>query len=73
VTYRHSEHWTYYTEYDIVRILKYRQRLLNPGFSAYLKELFSKILEEIPNCEIVKFSIQVDHVNVLTVIQQNMQ
>ena len=68
MTYRHSGHGTYYTEYHIVWIPKYRQRILNPGVSAYLKELFPKIVEEMPGCEIVKYSLQVDHVHMVMVI-----
>ena len=68
MTYRHSGHGTYYTEYHIVWILKYRQRILNPGVSAYLKELFPKIVEEMPGCEIAKYSLKVDHVHMVMVI-----
>ena len=34
----------------------------------YLKELFPKILEEMPGCEIVKYSLQEDHVHIVMVI-----
>ena len=68
MTYRHSGHGTYYTEYHIFWIPKYRQRILNPGVRAYLQELFPKIVEEMPGCEIVKYSLQVDHVHMVMVI-----
>ena len=68
MTYRHSGHGTYYTEYHIVWIPKYRHRILNPGVSAYLRELFPKIVEEIPGCEVVKYSLQVDHLHIVMVI-----
>jgi len=46
---------------------------LNPGVSAYLKELFPKIVEEMPGCEIAKYSLKVDHVHMVMVIRPNMQ
>jgi len=55
-------------EYHIAWIPKYRQRILNPGVSAYLRELFPKIVEEIPGCEVVKYSLQVDHLHIVMVI-----
>ncbi len=66
--FRYSGHGAYHTEYHIVWIPKYRQRILNPGVSAYLRELFPKVLEEIPGCEIVKNSIQVDHIHMVMII-----
>ncbi len=65
---RHSGHGTYCTEYHIVWIPKYRQRILNPGVSAYLRELFPKIIEQMPGCEIIKYNIQPDHIHMVMVI-----
>ena len=65
---RFSGHSAYRTEYHIVWIPKYRQRILNPGVSAYLKELFPKILEEMPGCEMIKYNIQVDHIHIVMII-----
>ena len=65
---RLSGHGAYRTEYHIVWIPKYRQRILNPGVSAYLKELFPKILEEMPGCEMIKYNIQVDHIHIVMII-----
>jgi len=51
-----------------VWIPKYRQRILNPGVSAYLRELFPKIIEQMPGCENIKYNIQVDHIHMVMII-----
>ena len=65
---RFSGRTAYRAEYHIVWIPKYRQRILNPGVSAYLGELFPKIIEQMPGCEIVKYNIQVDHIHMVMII-----
>ena len=65
---RFSGHSAYRTEYHIVWIPKYRQRILNPEVKAYLEELFPKILEQIPGCEIITYNIQVDHIHMVMII-----
>jgi putative transposase len=65
---RVSGHSAYHTEYHIVWIPKYRFHVLNPGVKAYLEKLFPKVMEEIPGCEIVKYSIQTDHIHMVMMI-----
>ena len=65
---RLSGHGAYRTEYHVVWIAKYRRRILNPGVSRYLVELFPKVLATMPGCEIVEYSIQVDHIHMVMVI-----
>ena len=65
---RLSGHGAYRTEYHVVWITKYRRRLLNPGVQGYLRKLFPKVLEELPGCEIVKQSIQPEHVHTVMII-----
>jgi putative transposase len=65
---RLSGHSAYHTEYHIVWIPKYRYRVLNPGVKAYLVKLFPKVMSEIPGCEIVKYSIQPDHIHMIMII-----
>ena len=65
---RLSGHSAYHAEYHIVWIPKYRYRVLNPGVKAYLKKLFPKVMEELPGCEIVKYSIQADHIHMVMII-----
>ena len=38
---------SYYTEYHIVWIPKYRYHVLNPGVQAYLVKLFPKVMVEL--------------------------
>ena len=66
--FRYSGHTTYHTEYHIVWIPKYRQRILNPGVREYLGKLFPKILEKMPGCEILTYNIQVDHIHIVMLI-----
>ena len=65
---RLSGHSAYHTEYHIVWIPKYRYRVLNPGVKAYLVKLFPKVMKELPGCEIVKYSIQADHIHMVMII-----
>jgi putative transposase len=65
---RLSGHSAYYAEYHIVWIPKYRYHVLNPGVKAYLVKLFPKVMKELPGCEIVKYSIQSDHIHMVMVI-----
>jgi putative transposase len=65
---RLSGHSAYYTEYHVVWIPKYRYHVLNPGVKAYLVKLFPKVMEELPGCEIVKYSIQSDHIHMVMMI-----
>jgi putative transposase len=65
---RLSGHSAYHTEYHIVWIPKYRYRVLNPGVKAYLVKLFPKVMVELPGCEIVKYSIQPDHIHMVIII-----
>ncbi|MDP2919836.1 MAG: IS200/IS605 family transposase [Dehalococcoidia bacterium] len=65
---RFSGHTAYRTEYHIVWIPKYRQRILNSGVREYLGKLFPKILEQMPGCEIITYNIQVDHIHMVMII-----
>jgi putative transposase len=65
---RLSGHSAYHTEYHIVWIPKYRYHVLNPGVKAYLVKLFPKVMAELPGCEIVKYSIQADHIHMVMII-----
>ena len=65
---RLSGHTAYRTEYHIVWIPKYRQRILNPEVKAYLEKLFPKILEQMPDCEIIKYNIQPDYIHIVMII-----
>lgn len=65
---RLSGHTTYRTEYHIIWIPEYRHRILNTGVKGYLMKLFPKVMEQMPGCEIVKISIQVDHIYMIMII-----
>ena len=65
---RLSGHTAYRTEYHIVWIPKYRHRILNPGVKGYLEKLFPKVIEQLPGCEIIKCSIQPDHIHMVMII-----
>ena len=65
---RHSGHAVYRTEYHIIWIPKYRRRILNPGVEGYLAKILPNVLETMPGCEILKCTIQVDHIHMIMVI-----
>ena len=65
---RLSGHSACHTEYHIIWIPKYRFHVLNLGVQKYLEKLFPKVMEELPGCEIVKYSIQTEHVHIVMMI-----
>ena len=42
--------------------------LLNPGVKGYLVELFPKVMEQLPGCEIIKCNVQPDHIHMVMII-----
>jgi len=52
----------------MIWIPKYRRRILNPGVRGYLRKLFPKVMRSLPGCEIVEYSMQVDHIHMVMVI-----
>ena len=65
---RLSGHGSYRTKYHVVWNTKYRHRILESGVRLYLGRLLPKILETMPGCELVAYSIQPDHVHILLLI-----
>ena len=65
---RVSGHGVYRTEYHVVRIPKYRRRILNPGVRGYFRKLFPKVMRSLAGCEIIELNMQVDHIHMLMVI-----
>ena len=65
---RLSGHSAYRREYHIVWIPQYRRRILNPGMKGYLRKLFPKILRSLPGCELIEYSIEVDHIHMIMII-----
>ena len=65
---RLSGHSAYRTEYHLVWIPKYRRRILNPGVKGYLHRIFPKVMKNLPGCEIIEYSIQVDHIHMVMII-----
>lgn len=58
----------YRTVYHIIWIPKYRSRILNPGVQGYLRKLFPKVMRSLPGCEILRYSMQVDHIYMVMII-----
>jgi putative transposase len=65
---RLSGHSVYSTEYHIVWIPKYRYRILNLGVRACLEKWIPIVIKAIPGCEVIEYSIQVDHIHMVMVI-----
>ena len=63
-----SGHGTYFAEYHIVWIPKYRRRILNHDVAAYLAQIFPKIFEMMPEAALVKVNIQIDHIHMVAII-----
>ncbi len=65
---RFSAHGAYNHQYHIVWIPKYRKRVLKGELKSFLEKRLFEIQEYHPEVEIEKFSIQVDHVHMVSVI-----
>ncbi len=65
---RLSGHTAYRTEYHVVWVTKYRRPILTPRIKVYLDKLFQKILRTMPDCELVEYNIQIDHIHMVMII-----
>ena len=63
-----SNHAIYKTQYHIVWVTKYRLRILNPGFSAHVKQLLFKASKSIPAVEMEEVNVQKEHVHMVVII-----
>ncbi|MFC2033294.1 IS200/IS605 family transposase [Chloroflexota bacterium] len=61
-------HTVYKTQYHISWNTKYRHDILEGDVRIYLGLLLFKVLETLPGCELVEYSIQPDHVHMLVII-----
>ena len=65
---RFSAHGAYHHQYHVVCIPKYRKKVLTGEVKQFLEKRLFDIQESHPEVEIEKFSIQVDHVHLVSVI-----
>ena len=62
--FRKGAHTIYKTEYHLVWIPRYRRKIFVKG----VKEYTAKTLAHIPDLEVIKLSVQIDHVHMVIVI-----
>jgi putative transposase len=65
---RLSAHGAYHHQYHLVWIPKYRKRVLKGDLKAFLVVRLGEIHTYHPDVEVERFSIQADHVHLVTVI-----
>jgi putative transposase len=66
--YRKSSHAIYKTEYHLVWIPRYRRKIFVKGVKEYVGKILSHIPELDPDIEVIKLSIQIDHVHMIIVV-----
>jgi len=66
--FRKSAHAIYKTEYHLVWIPGYRRKVFVKGVKEYAEKVLLHIPELDPDIEVVKLSVQVDHVHMVIVI-----
>jgi len=66
--FRKSAHAIYKTEYHLVWIPRYRRRIFVKGVKEYTEKMLSNIPELYPDIEVIKLSVQEDHVHMVVVI-----
>ncbi len=66
--FRKSAHAIYKTEYHLVWIPRYRRKIFVKGVKEYTEKIVSNIPELYPDIEVIKLSVQEDHVHMVVVI-----
>jgi putative transposase len=66
--YRKSAHAIYKTEYHLVWIPRYRRKIFVKGVKEYAGKTLLHIPELDPDIEVIKLSVQLDHVHMIVVI-----
>ena len=66
--FRKSAHAIYKTEYHLVWIPRYRRKIFVKGVKEYIEKILSNIPELYPDIEVIKLSVQEDHVHMVVVI-----
>lgn len=65
---RKSAHSVYKTQYHLVRITRYRKKILVTGVRDYLRIKFQEILKYDPDLEYIEIAIKEDHVHLVMMI-----
>ena len=66
--FRKSAHAIYKTEYHLVWIPRYRRKIFVKGVKEYAAKTLAHIPELDPDIEVIKLSVQIDHVHMVIVI-----
>jgi putative transposase len=66
--FRKSAHAIYKTEYHLVWIPRYRRKVFVKGVREHTEKMLSNISELCPDIEVIKLSVQEDHVHMVVVI-----
>lgn len=66
--YRKSAHAIYKTEYHLVWIPRYRRKIFVRGVKEYAAKTLAHIPELDPDSEVIKLSVQIDHVHMVIVV-----
>ena len=66
--FRKSAHAIYKTEYHLVWIPRYRRKIFVKRVKEYTEKILSNIPELYPDIEVIKLSVQDDHVHMVVVI-----
>ena len=66
--YRKSAHAIYKTEYHLVWIPRYRRKIFVKGVKEYTHKTLSYIPELDPDIEVIKVSVQLDHIHMVIVV-----
>ncbi len=66
--FRKSAHAIYKTEYHLVWIPRYRRKIFVKGVKEYTEKILSNFPELYPDIEVIKLSVQEDHVHMVVVI-----
>jgi putative transposase len=66
--YRKSAHAIYKTEYHLVWIPRYRRKIFVKGVKEYAGKTLAHIPELDPDIEVIKLSVQIDHIHMVIVI-----
>ena len=66
--FRKGSHAIYKTEYHLVWIPRYRRKIFVKGVREYVAKTLAHIPDLDPDIEVIKLSVQIDHVHMVIVV-----
>ena len=60
-----TAHSIYHLQYHVVRVCKYRRRVLNPGVCSYIRKMLPKLMRSMSGVELETIGFDKDHLHMV--------